>query len=300
MPRSAVLNTSDAKKVLDARGLIVAPGGIDLHTHYDAQLHWDPYLTISSWHGVTSVTIGNCGFGFAPVHPKDTERAMLALSRNEAIPMEPMQVSMAWDWETFPQYMDRIDALPKGINVSHLFPLGPAVAYALGSFEEAKKRFPNEKETQEIIRLMHEAMDAGANGWSSQQLVPGGSSSVQRDFDGTPMITDMLPDEFYLAMAKGLGQRNGEGCIQFTRSTVGVDDPRAGMHNDFDFNALLSEESGCSVLFNAIAVNDKYPYVYRAQLRWLAEANKKGTQIFGQAATARAPQPHHLRGLEPV
>ena len=283
------LNTSDAKKVLDARGLIVAPGGIDLHTHYDAQLHWDPYLTISSWHGVTSVTIGNCGFGFAPVHPKDTERAMLALSRNEAIPMEPMQASMAWDWETFPQYMDRIDALPKGINVSHLFPLGPAVAYALGSFEEAKKRFPNEKETQEIIRLMHEAMDAGANGWSSQQLVPGGSSSVQRDFDGTPMITDMLPDEFYLAMAKGLGQRNGEGCIQFTRSTVGVDDPRAGMHNDFDFNALLSEESGCSVLFNAIAVNDKYPYVYRAQLRWLAEANKKGTQIFGQAATARAP-----------
>ena len=75
------LNSSDAKKVVDANGLIVAPGFIDLHTHYDAQLHWDPYCTIGSWHGVTSVTIGNCGFGFAPLRPQDADRAMLALSR---------------------------------------------------------------------------------------------------------------------------------------------------------------------------------------------------------------------------
>jgi N-acyl-D-aspartate/D-glutamate deacylase len=282
------LNTSDAKQVLDARGLIVAPGGIDLHTHYDAQIHWDPYLTISSWHGVTSVTIGNCGFGFAPVHPKDAERAMLALSRNEAIPMEPMKVSMDFKWETFPQYLDRLERLPLGMNIAHLFPISPAVAYVLGSFDEAKKRFPNEREMQEIVRLLHEAMDAGAVGWSAQQLVPGGTSSVQRDYDGSPMISDMLPDDFYIAMARALRDR-GEGCIQFTRSTVGLDDPRAGMHNDFDFNVLLSEESGRPVLFNAVAVNDKFPYVYRAQLRWLAEANKKGTRVFGQAVTARAP-----------
>ncbi|MGH7803011.1 MAG: N-acyl-D-amino-acid deacylase family protein, partial [Candidatus Binatia bacterium] len=85
---------SDARKCLDADGMIVAPGAIDLHTHYDAQLHWDPYCTIGSWHGVTSVTIGNCGFGFAPVHKKDADRAMLTLSRNESIPLESMKAVM--------------------------------------------------------------------------------------------------------------------------------------------------------------------------------------------------------------
>src|SRR5215472_9210679 len=78
---------SAADKIIDAAGQIVAPGFIDLHTHYDAQIHWDPYCTIGSWHGVTSLTIGNCGFGFAPVKAKDVERSMIALSRNESIPL---------------------------------------------------------------------------------------------------------------------------------------------------------------------------------------------------------------------
>jgi N-acyl-D-aspartate/D-glutamate deacylase len=116
------LNSSDATTVLDASGLIVAPGFIDLHTHYDAQLHWDPYCSIGGWHGVTSVTIGNCGFGFAPVYAKDFDRALLSLSRNEAIPLEPMKVSMAPEWETFPQWMDHLDRLPLGVNLSHITP----------------------------------------------------------------------------------------------------------------------------------------------------------------------------------
>src|SRR5215475_5161716 len=148
------LKTSDAKQVLDARGLIVAPGGIDLHTHYDAQIHWDPYLTISSWHGVTSITMGNCGFGFAPLRPQDAERAMLALSRNEAIPLEPMRVSMHVDWETFPQYMDRLSRMPLGINISPMYPLAPAVAYVMGGFDEGKKRCPNAQEMATIIRQL--------------------------------------------------------------------------------------------------------------------------------------------------
>ena len=281
------INSSEGKKVLDASGLIVAPGGIDLHTHYDAQIHWDPYLSVSSWHGVTTVTMGNCGFGFAPLHPADTERAMLALSRNEAIPMAPMQVSMDFKWSTFPQYLDRLERLPLGINISHLFPISPAVAYVMGSFAAAKERRPNEKETEQVARLLSEAMDAGAVGWGAQQLVPGGSSAVQCDYDGSPMISDMLPDSFYVRMARVLAEK-GAGCIQFTRSSVGVDDPNAGMHHDFDFNTKLAEESGRPVLFNAMAVNDKFPYVYRAQLRWLAEANKAGKPVFAQAVTARA------------
>jgi N-acyl-D-amino-acid deacylase len=280
------LNSSDATKVVDASGLVVAPGFIDLHTHYDAQLHWDPYCTIGSWHGVTSVTIGNCGFGFAPLHARDADRAMLALSRTEAIPLEPMRVSMKVDWETFPQYMDRLSHMPLGINISHLFPIAPAVAYVMGGFDDAKKRFPNQKEMDTIIRLYHEAVDAGAAGWSAQRLVPESRVSVQRDYDGTPMITDILPDEFYLTMAKAMADK-GDGCIQFTQS--GASENQIGIEADFRFLEKLAATSGQPLLYNAILISDKHPESHKAQLNWVEAANNRGARVFGQAVTARAP-----------
>ncbi len=280
------LNSSDATKVVDASGLVVAPGFIDLHTHYDAQLHWDPYCSIGSWHGVTSVTIGNCGFGFAPLRPQDADRAMLALSRTEAIPLEPMRVSMKVDWETFPQYMDRLSRMPLGINVSHLFPIAPAVAYVMGGFDDAKKRFPNEKEMATIIRHYKEAVDAGAAGWSAQRLVPEGRVSVQRDYDGTPMITDILPDEFYLTMAQAMAEK-GDGCIQFTQS--GASESSFGIEDDFRFLEKMAETSGRPLLYNAIIISDRHPESHKAQLNWVEAANARGVRVFGQAVTARAP-----------
>src|SRR5215831_13327513 len=279
------LNASDAAQVIDASGQIVAPGFIDLHTHYDAQLHWDPYCSIGSWHGVTSVTIGNCGFGFAPLHARDADRAMLALSRTEAIPLEPMRVSMKVDWETFPQYMERLGRMPLGINISHLFPIAPAVAYVMGGFDDAKKRFPNEQEMATIIRHYHEAVDAGAAGWSAQRLVPESRVSVQRDYDGTPMITDILPDDFYLELGKSLGEKN-DGCIQFTQS--GATKSTFGIDDDFRFLEQLARDSGRPLLYNAVAINDNHPESHRAQLNWLRDVNAKGLRIFGQAATVRA------------
>ena len=91
------VRSSTADKVLDASGLYVVPGFVDLHTHYDAQIQWDPYCTLSGWHGVTSVVIGNCGFGFAPCHEEDRDRSMLTLTRNEAIPYAAMQHGMLWE-----------------------------------------------------------------------------------------------------------------------------------------------------------------------------------------------------------
>jgi N-acyl-D-aspartate/D-glutamate deacylase len=280
------LKSSDAAKVLDASGQIVAPGYVDLHTHYDAQIHWDPYCTIASWHGVTSLTIGNCGFGFAPVKPKDVERAMLALSRNESIPLEPMRVSMNVDWETFPQYMDHLSKMPLGINIAHLLPIGPAVAYVMGGFDEAKKQFAGEREMFTLKRILHESMDAGAFGWSAQRLVPESRISVQRDFDGTPMITDILPDDFYIEMAKALADKN-DGFIQFTQS--GATKSTFGIDEDFRFLEQLANESGRPLLYNAVLISDKHPESHRAQLDWLRDANAKGLRIFGQCLTARAP-----------
>ena len=177
------LRKSGAGKVLDASGLIVAPGFIDLHTHYDAQLFWDPYCSLSGWHGVTSVAIGNCGFGFAPVAVEDRERAMLCLTRNEAIPYESMEKGMTWSWETFPEFMDSLERTPKGINVLSYVPLTPLYSYVMG-WQGAKERRPNKAELDEMCRLMHVAMDAGACGWSSQVLGPNSNQSASRSGRG--------------------------------------------------------------------------------------------------------------------
>ena len=149
--------------MIDAGGLVVAPGFIDLHTHYDAQLFWDPYLTISGWHGITSAVIGNCGFGFAPVKPEDRERAMLTMVRTEAIPLASMKAAMKWDWETYPQFMDTLDRLPKGINVLPYVPMNPVLNYVMGVEAAKSGRMPSEAEHAQMRRILHEAMDAGAH-----------------------------------------------------------------------------------------------------------------------------------------
>ena len=157
---SGDIPSSRASKVLDASGLIVAPGFIDLHTHYDSQVFWDPWCTISGWHGVTSVVIGNCGFGFAPCKPEDRDRAMLTMSRNEAVPLETMKEGMPWDWETYPQFLDSLDRTPKGINMLTYQPLAPLMSYVMG--ESAKGRAATEQERTEMFRLLEESMAVGS------------------------------------------------------------------------------------------------------------------------------------------
>jgi len=137
------LKRSSAARELDASGLIVAPGFVDLHTHYDAQIQWDPYCTMSGWHGVTSVAIGNCGFGLAPCHEKDRERAMLSLTRTEAIPINAMKAGVSWDWESFPEFLATLARIPKGVNVTTAVPLTPLYGWVMG-WEEAKKRRPTD------------------------------------------------------------------------------------------------------------------------------------------------------------
>ena len=138
-----------AKKVIDADGLIVAPGFVDLHTHYDAQIRWDPYCTISGWHGVTSLVLGNCGFGFAPCKPDFRERSMLTMTRTEAIPYDAMKAGMNWDWETIPEYLDSLDRAPKGVNCIQYMPTASLMTYVMG-LEAAKTRPATEEERAEM------------------------------------------------------------------------------------------------------------------------------------------------------
>ena len=160
------VDASAATEVIDAEGLIVAPGFVDLHTHYDAQIHWDPYCTISGWHGVTSVAIGNCGFGFAPARPETRERLLRMMTRTEQIPFETMVEGMGldWDWQSLPEWMDHLDRVPKGVNVLSYVPLNPLLVHVMGLEGAKAGRQATVTELEEMKRLIHEAMDAGMMG----------------------------------------------------------------------------------------------------------------------------------------
>ena len=267
-----------AKKTIDAGGLIVAPGFVDLHTHYDAQIRWDPYCTISGWHGVTSLVLGNCGFGFAPVKPEFRDRSMLAMTRTEAIPYAAMKEGMNWDWETIPEYLDSLDRSPKGVNCIQYMPTASLMIYVMG-LEAAKTRPANEKERAEMARLLHEGMDAGLCGFSIQRLGP---DSVQADFDGSPMVTDTMCDEDIFNLARVLRDRD-EGFMEITQAT----DP-ADNRADLAFVKKLAGVAKRPILFQAIAPTRKNAEIHRRLLRWLEECRAEGLPIFGQGASVRS------------
>src|SRR6516165_394496 len=206
------VDEADGREVVDASGKVVAPGFVDLHTHYDSQVFWDPWCTMSGWHGVTSVVIGNCGFGFAPCKPEDRDRTMLALSRNEAVPLKTMRAGMPWDWVTFPEFLDSVDRTPKGVNVMAFVPLAPLYAYVAG-VDNAKAYRVTDGQLEEMCRLLVEGMEAGACGFSAQ--ISGEVGNVQLDYDGTPMVTDCMTDREVVAFSRAMGSLS-RGAAQLT------------------------------------------------------------------------------------
>lgn len=269
------IRTRNANEELDAEGLIVAPGFVDLHTHYDAQLFWDPYCTISGLHGVTSVAIGNCGFGFAPVLPEQRDRSMKMMTRVEQIPYEAMAAALPWTWESFPEFLDAVEATPKGVNILPYVPANPLLVYVMG-LDAAKSRAPTEAETARMRQLLGEAMDAGACGWSAQ-VTPPGPASGQRDFDGTPFPSDVMTDETMLALCGVLGERD-EGFVQITLATT---DPAADMRH----LEAMAATSGRPIIFNALTTDERLPELHRTHQAWLNACRTKGLPVYGQGVT---------------
>ncbi len=270
------LRPHEARKAIDANGLIVAPGFVDLHTHYDAQVYWDPYCTISGWHGITSAVIGNCGFGFAPVAPEMRDRAMLTMTRVEAIPYAAMKAGLPWDWVTFPDFLASLQRIPKGINLLPYVPVAPIMVWVMGLEAAKSGRMPSADETAAMCRLIHEGMDAGGCGWSAQRL---GANSVQADYDGTPMVTDIMHDETCLAFARVLAER-GEGVIQSIFLSPTGENTQSERHFE-----ELARVSGRPILYNVVQASDRFPERHRNQLKWLAHCRDQGLPIYGQGVT---------------
>ena len=196
---SGKINSGGAKEI-DARDCIVAPGAIDMHTHYDAQLNWDPYASLSGWFGVTSLTIGECGFGFAPTRPEDRDLNMRMMNRIEAIPLKSMRLGLRWDWETFPEYMDSLDRQGLGVNVGPVFPFSPMRGYVLGMMEARERTSVTDAELNRMKEIFHEAMKAGAFGFSFNKNLE------DRPEDGGSLPSHVASTEEFLGLAEVLGE----------------------------------------------------------------------------------------------
>ena len=208
-------------KELDASGCIVAPGAVDLHTHYDAQLNWDPYASLSGQFGVTSLTVGQCGFGFAPTRPEDRDLNMRMMNRIEAIPLESMRQGMRWDWETFPQYMDSLDRQGLGVNVGCLVPFSPLRGYVLGMIPARERTSVTEAELNQMKQILHDAMKAGAFGLSADKNLE------DRPEDGSWLPSHVASREEFLALSQVLSQF-GVGHLGWT---IGISDDQAGQRD---------------------------------------------------------------------
>ena len=254
-----------ANQVIDAEGTVVAPGFIDPHTHYDAQICWDGAVTPSSWHGVTSVVVGNCGVGIAPCKLESREIAMHDLVNVEAIPYDVLEEGITWDWETFPEYMNAAERREPTLNLAFLAPLTPFRHYVMGT--ESLDRAATPEETRDIQSLLGQAMDAGAFGFSSTIL------NQHLGFQGRPLACRNASRDELKAYANVLKTR-GKGAIEvaLTRQIGVLEEEQCEL---LDF---LLDHSDRPVTFIALFDRDDISEAVRDTLRRAAPMIKKGAR----------------------
>jgi N-acyl-D-aspartate/D-glutamate deacylase len=230
-------NLSGGKREINADGLTLAPGFIDIHTHYDAQISWDRLLTPSCWHGVTTVLMGNCGVGVAPCGPSQREVLAWDLVNVEAMSYEVLMNAVSWEWESFPQYIEAIKRHGTALNIAMMVPLAPLRFYVMG--EASMERAANATEIERMTQLLREAVDAGACGFSLT------ISPQHIGYRGRPLVCRLASNEELTALARVLRQA-GRGIIQINlpRSQNGLITDHA-----YDTVTLLARESGRPVTF---------------------------------------------------
>tara|TARA_B100001057_G_scaffold294162_1_gene294271 strand:+ start:1304 stop:3025 length:1722 start_codon:yes stop_codon:yes gene_type:complete len=186
-----------SKNIIDAENKLVTPGWVDVHTHYDGQATWDPILAPSSWHGVTTVVMGNCGVGFAPVKPKDREFLIELMEGVEDIPGAALSEGINWQWESFPEYLDALESFPRAIDVATQVPHGAIRAYVMG--ERCNSDYaPTKEEVNQMAELVREGVEAGALGFSSSKTL------LHKDIKGEYMPGTFSGNEEMLALGLGM------------------------------------------------------------------------------------------------
>jgi len=255
------------KEEIDARGCIVTPGFVDIHTHYDGQITWENRLAPSSGHGVTTVVMGNCGVGFAPVRPTDHELVVKLMEGVEDIPDVVMTAGVPWNWETFPDYLDALDKRESDIDFAAQLPHSPLRVYVMGE-RGANLEPPTEADLAEMRRLTAEAVKAGALGVSTSR------NYAHRFQDGRLAPSVPTEDQEILALAAGLRDA-GAGVFQL------LPNHEVPVKKRFALIEELARTSGRPVSFTFMQSPDEGD-AWRETLKGLDRANAEGLEIRGQ------------------
>ncbi|MDA8045206.1 MAG: amidohydrolase family protein [Actinomycetota bacterium] len=266
------LGARAARRQVDADGLLMTPGFVDIHTHYDGQATWDPLLSPSCWHGVTTVVMGNCGVGFAPVHPGTEDWLIQLMEGVEDIPGTALAEGISWGWESFPEYLDALDAMPRALDIGAQVPHGAVRAYVMGE-RGARNEPATAEDIEAMARIVLEGVRAGALGFSTSRTV------VHRALDGQPVPGTFAAEDELRGLGRALAQA-GRGVFEVAPAGVMGEDLLAP-EKEVAWMARLSAETGRPVTF-ALAQHNQAPDQWRDLLRLAAEATGEGAALRAQ------------------
>jgi len=254
------------RREIDATDLAVLPGFVDIHTHYDGQATWDPEVSPSSWHGVTTVVMGNCGVGFAPAHPARRDWLVGLMEGVEDIPGTALTEGMTWRWETFPEYLDELDRLPRALDVSALVPHGAVRAYVMGD-RGAANAPATADDIAAMAAIVRDAIAAGAVGFSTTRTVLHRARGGELAAGTTAGIDELV----------GIGAALATGDRRVLQLTSDFVDPDA----ELDWMAAVARATGCVVTF-ALGPDHQRPDLWRRLLDGAAARRAAGARLVPQ------------------
>ncbi len=260
--------TGEGRREIDAGGKLVTPGWVDMHTHYDGQVTWDPYFTPSGWHGVTTVIMGNCGVGFAPCRASDREWLIQTMEGVEDIPGTALSEGIQWDWETFPEYMDALERREHALDYATQVPHSAVRAYVMGE-KRSEQEQPTPQEIDQMRAIVQEALEQGALGFSTSRT-PLHKTARGVLVAGTHAQTDEL---FGIAAAM---KNTGKGVFECASEHLSVPEEANWMKQ-------IARETGRPVVFNLSQI-DEDPTLYKRLLTVLEECQAEGLPVYGQCA----------------
>ena len=254
------------EKEIDATGMLVTPGWVDVHTHYDGQATWDPIMAPSSWHGVTTVVMGNCGVGFAPVRPGDEQFLIELMEGVEDIPGAALAEGIQWNWETFPEYLDALETLPRTVDIGTQVPHGAVRAYVMGERCSGDNE-PTKAELEEMVALVRDGVKAGALGFSTSRTL------LHRDIHG-----EYVPGTFagsHEMLQLGLAMKGlDHGIFEMVSDNLGDDD-------EWQWVKDFAEKTGRPV---TLIATTPAAYVDNKMYRMVEEARQSNMNIMPQMA----------------